>query len=83
MGTRFADPLDANEAATVVQRGPPGLDSSSNAYVERSTKPCVAPCLPMMAPHLAPATRLKPAIFQPFRSITWHRLDDRQASWPG
>jgi hypothetical protein len=46
-----ADPLDTNEAATIGQNGQPWLDTSSTSYLERSTKPCVAPCRPLIAPH--------------------------------
>jgi hypothetical protein len=52
-GFTGTDPY-ANEAATIGQCGPLWLDSRSSAYSERSTKPCVASCRPIMAPHLAP-----------------------------
>ena len=50
-----SDRLYANEVSYVGQRGSPWLDRSSDAYFERSTKPDVAPCRPLMAPNLAPA----------------------------
>jgi len=56
---RGSDPFDANESPAVGRCGSPVLDSRSMACVERSTKPCLAPCRWTMAPHLAPVTWLR------------------------